>query len=320
MVNFFDSIYNSTVSKNRLLERIRFYSLLRFLIRLCANTFIPAYYVLTRKEKKYSLGNCLQNDRRVIVSLTSFPARINRVWIVIESLLRQETKPDMIILWLSIEQFSTLESLPLNLKKLQARGLTIRLCENNLKSHKKYYYVMKEFPKAYIVTVDDDVIYNSKLLSFLIKSNSKYPNAICCNHAAHINVAAGVILPYLDWKTVNYEQYPTTEIMAIGMGGILYPPNSLISDVFNTQVFKRYCFQADDIWLNIMARLIGTKIAKTPYSSFYLPIINFKNITLASKNVNEEFNDEQLKSVRTYYIRKYGIDPYQDILNNGCKG
>jgi hypothetical protein len=246
--------------------------------------------------------------------LTSFPARINRVWIVIESLLRQEIKPDMIILWLSIEQFPTIEALPNKLIELQKRGLILRLCNDDLRSHKKYYYAIKEFPNDFIITVDDDVIYNSKILSFLLLLNKKFPLAVCCNHATYITAINGEICSYTSWQTVNGEHDPSFEIMAIGIGGILYPPNSLPRDLFNVEVFKKNCFEADDIWLNVMARQCGTMVAKTAYDSFYLPIINYKNVTLASKNLNENLNDLQLGAIRKYYVIHNDSDPYKDLL------
>jgi hypothetical protein len=269
---------------------------------------------LTQNKKRYTLETCSDTEKRIIVSLTSFPARINRVWIVIESLLRQQRKPDMIILWLSIEQFPTMEALPQSLIGLQKRGLILRLCNDDLRSHKKYYYAMKEFPNDYIITVDDDVIYNSKILSFLLTLNRKFPLAICCNHATYISVRNGEICSYTNWQRVEGEHYPSFEIMAIGIGGILYPPSSLAQDLFNDGVFKKNCFQADDIWLNVMARLCGTMVAKTSYDSFYLPIINYKNVTLASKNLNENLNDLQLKSIRKFYVNHYGGDPYNNII------
>jgi hypothetical protein len=313
MVDFFDGLYTSIGNRNNLLKKIRYYSILRVIVRFCANIIVPIYFILTPGKKRYSLLNSPYSEKRLIVSLTSFPERINRLWVVIETLLRQQRKPDMIILWLSLDQFPTLLSLPQSLISLQKRGLIIRLCTDDLRSHKKYYYVMKEFPMDYIITVDDDVIYNSQLLSFLIKLNQKFPKAICCNHASRIIVKDGYIVSYKEWEIVKYQQDPSIEIMPIGVGGILYPPNSLHHDVFQVDVFKKYCFLADDIWLNLMARLQGTSVAKTAYSSHYLPIINFKNITLNSKNINEKLNDKQLNSMREYYDSKSGIDPCRNI-------
>ena len=44
-----------------------------------------------------------------IVSLTSFPARINTAHLAINTLLQQTFKPDRIILWLASEQFAKKE-------------------------------------------------------------------------------------------------------------------------------------------------------------------------------------------------------------------
>ena len=46
-----------------------------------------------------------QSGEEVIVSLTTFPARISTVWITIETIFRQEVMPDRIVLWLAKEQF-----------------------------------------------------------------------------------------------------------------------------------------------------------------------------------------------------------------------
>ena len=108
MTDFFDKFYSSITDKNKLLKSVHFYSLLRFSIRIIANILLPIYYVLTRRSKEFRLTN-LQNDTgiepKIIVSLTSFPPRIKKIWLTIETLLRQKDKPDRIILWLSVDEF-----------------------------------------------------------------------------------------------------------------------------------------------------------------------------------------------------------------------
>lgn len=311
MVDLFDYIYTSIQNRNKTLTRIRVYSFLRFVVRVSANIIIPVYFSLTRNNKNYSIRMSDKNSGRVIVSMTSFPLRIKRIWLVIESILRQSRKPDKIILWLSKEQFPSFNSLPAKLLKQINRGLEIRLVEGDLRSHKKYFYAIQEFPDDYIITVDDDAFYHSKLLSFLIDLNNKYPITICCNSARYIASETGELLPYTHWQIVKTQQEPGTDIIPIGQGGILYPPHSLHNNVIDEAVFRKYCFLADDIWLNVMARLKGTNVAKTSYYSEYLPVLNSNDITLTSVNVNEGLNDIQLKSVRDYCIKVLEIDPYK---------
>ena len=98
MIQFFNRIYTSIENRNKILEYFKFYSGLRFTTRLLVNIIVPIYFLATKGSKKYSINTSHKNKGKIIVSLTSFPARINRVWIVIETILRQTQKPDMIVL------------------------------------------------------------------------------------------------------------------------------------------------------------------------------------------------------------------------------
>ena len=313
MVNLLDKLY-SLKPKYKLLEKLRLYSLLRFTIRSFSNLFLPIYFNLTYKNSKYRLASVEKYSNRVIVSLTSFPARINNIWLVIETILRQKNKPDMIILWLSKEQFSNLESLPIKLLKQRERGLLIKLVDDDLRSHKKYYYAFQKYPNDIIITVDDDVFYSPFLLTHLLELHKEYSSSIICNHATRVIVENEQILPYLKWKTVIGETGLTYEIMPIGVGGVLYPPKSLDKNVSNFELFKKMCFNADDIWLNVMARLNKTQSVKTNYSSNYLPVFNKQNQRLTDKNVYAGNNDNQLNNVRNYYIKNKKIDPFSKLL------
>lgn len=315
MVDFFSNTYDLTIPKSKLLDKLRFYTFFRVIIRISANIIIPLYFILTRYNSKYSILNDNSKSPKVIISLTSFPDRINRVWLVIESLLRQNEKPDRIILWLSKDQFENFDKLPKSLIHLQNRGLEIRLCDDDLRSHKKYFYAMQEFRADFILTVDDDVFYHSELIKNLVRLNKRYPKAICCNCVSKIEIKNGDIVPYLSWSDVFSEQKPSAELMPIGVGGVLYPPNSMSIEVFNVEVFKETCFLADDIWLNIMARLHRTQVAKTNYDSFYLPVMNKNNMTLNSINNIEGQNDVQINAVRNYCLSKLKIDPFQSVIS-----
>lgn len=93
MINLANRLYTIDF-KSVLLRKMRIDSLLRVVVRNTFNVLIPLYYMMTRK------GRLVETKRecQLIVSLTSFPLRIGRLWIVIESLLRQQVKPDRVIL------------------------------------------------------------------------------------------------------------------------------------------------------------------------------------------------------------------------------
>ena len=102
------------------------------------------YNFISKLERQYIKNlsvnglslNETPRDEKIIVSLTSFPARIDCVGYSIKSLFNQTVKPDRIILWLATEQFENQE-MPELLETLKSKGLEIRFCED-LKSHKKY--------------------------------------------------------------------------------------------------------------------------------------------------------------------------------------
>ena len=68
---------------------IFFVKIINKIIALIANIVMPLIYKLFYK----TIGTNDNNDNNIIVSLTSFPDRINTIWITIESLLRQTQRP-----------------------------------------------------------------------------------------------------------------------------------------------------------------------------------------------------------------------------------
>lgn len=296
------------MDKNRFLTKIRFYSLQRFILRLIANVIIPFYYIVTVNSKNSKLPKTDASYGKIIVTLTSFPLRINKVWISIESILRQKRKPDMIILWLSKEQFKSIDCLPKRLLAQQKRGLIIRFVDGDIKSHKKYYYTLREYPNDILVTIDDDIIYPTTLISQLVELNKIYPTAICCHLALRIQTKDKVILPFNKWTTLKKYAGPSFDIYFGSGGGVLFPPFSLHREVLNDTVFKKYCFYSDDVWLNIMSQLNDTMIVKSGYYSNCLPIIFIRNQKLATTNIKNNENDVQMQAVITYYNKECRLD------------
>ena len=248
----------------------------------------------------------------IVVSLTSFPARINKVWLVVETILRQSLKPKSVILWLSKEQFDGVECLPKKLVALEKRGLRIEFVDEDIKSHKKYYYSFIEYPEDCIVTVDDDVFYNTHILEYLWRSHLRYPDCVCCNQS-HVMTfdKDGKLLPYSQWRHNKNELIltPSSSLCPIGIGGILYPPHSLHDMVSSKAVFMECCPRADDIWLKAMSLLNGTSVVQTEYHSMYLPVINKNDVHLSSDNIKHG-NDIQINSLREFFYTQYGYDPF----------
>ena len=63
------------------------------------------------------------------------------------------------------------------LKDMEDDIFEIRLVPGDIRSHKKYLYAIMEFPEDTIITVDDDVYYNSQMIEILVNTSIKYPNS-----------------------------------------------------------------------------------------------------------------------------------------------
>lgn len=251
-----------------------------------------------------SLGvnNTEERLPRVIVSLTSFPGRIETIWICLESLLRQTYKPDKLILWLADSQFPD-RKIPDSLCRLQDKGLTIEW-RDNLRAHTKYHYAMQEYPDDIIITVDDDSYYPPTLIENLIKMHNQYPGYICSNRCHLMKYyKSGELKPYRKWLH-NFSPNGTIEsdsLFFTGVGGVLYPPHCMPTILFNFDVVKDICLFADDVWLNFCARKKGTRIVTDGvFNKDFICICDSQNEKLVNVNVISEGNDKQIKAVREY--------------------
>lgn len=312
MVDFFDYLYWCIPRKKGLLNNLKLYSLLRFLIRISANMFIPIYFRFTQFNNKYKIQECAKSVDRIIVSLTSFPARIDRLWLVIETLLRQTKKPDMIILWLSKKQFASIDVLPKRLLDQQRRGLKIVLKEEDFRSHKKYYYTLNEYPRDILITVDDDIFYRTDMISVLLSYHYRYPGYVIANFAFKMKYFNRELLPYNCWVNNNdiYNEIRGYDVFFGSGGGTLFPRNSLNEMAYSSDDFMQLCPFADDVWLNAMCRINNYPVLKTEYNSLCLPILNKNDVRLTTQNVINNKNDIQIKSIREYCLKKIAIDPF----------
>lgn len=287
--NFFKKIneYRNLPTKIHALE-----SAYKNAIELHSNTAIKTADLNLNHNKR---------DVKIILSLTTYGSRLHSVHHTIISLLNQTYKADKIVLWLANNEYS-LEDLPDELKHLQKFGLEIKLCEDIL-SYKKLIPALTLYPNDILVTFDDDIVYPSDQLEKLISMHKEQPNQIICSRARKIlRSRAGKPLSYRQWVHDSTSTFAEPDLFPVGIGGVLYPPNSLDDEVMNIHAFKQYCPYADDIWFKIMALKKGTltKLVKDPIPhSQYVMLPNTQTNSLWS--VNKSKNDKQLKAVLNAY-------------------
>ena len=271
----------------------------RRIVRHGANKVLPWYLAKTHERTG-------KREDGVIVSFTSFPTRINDVWQVVECMMRQSFKPSKILLWLSEEQFPTVDSIPQSLRDREGEVFEIRMVEGDIRSHKKYYYVAKEYPKSLIFLIDDDIYYPTNIIERTMKVYSEYPDSVICNYGYHIlHNNKGELLPYNSWPR-EFNHSKSKDIFLGSGGGTLFRPCELHDELTNIAKARELAPIADDVWLNCIMRLSNKEIILLD-NGLVLPIANINNVTLASDNKGHSQNDIQLQKVKSY-LSKFGAD------------
>lgn len=238
----------------------------------------------------------------LVVSLTSFPARIKTTWIAVESIIRQSARPEKIALVLNKSEFGSTCDLPRELEKQKKHGLEIIWTEKDLRSYGKLIPIKTIYPEAHIVTIDDDVIYAEHMLANLMDSYQPNSRQIigCRGYEIQINID-GNPLPYTTWAPANAVT-PSSTCFLTGVGGVLYPPDSLPWDVAcNSELFESLCPTADDIWFWAMSLIHGSQ--RQCLGEHRIQEIKrlIKTPRLSRNNVSRGGNDRQLQLVINHF-------------------
>lgn len=275
----------------------------RLLMRHIASKTLPR--LLT---KKYTPSTVM--EKNLIVSFTSFPTRIHQVWQVVECMKRQAVLPEKIILWLSKDQFPDENCIPLSLRSRQDGVFEIRMVDGDIRSHKKYYYVAKEYPNSLIFLIDDDIYYPTDIIEKTLAAHHKYPDAVISNYGYIIRYnQRNELLPYLKWK--RWFSFSTDPNLFLGSGGgTLFKSSGLYKDLTQIELALRLTPIADDIWLNAMVKLVQRPIVLLPNGQL-LPITIAGNTCLNTENINQNRNDIQLTELVKYYVDTLGFSPFQ---------
>ena len=245
-------------------------------------------------------------QKQVIVSLTSFPKAIPFAIQAIKSILNGSVLPNKVILYLTASQFPE-GKIPSGLIDLEKNTVfEVRFYEENIRSYTKLIPALKDFPNDIIVTVDDDILYNKNMLNGLLHLHKKYPNAIVGHRVRHLKLNA----PYRSWKRYKEHRYllkslkPKFANVQTGVGGVLYPPNSLDKKMLDSKIFMEMAPTVDDIWLWAAAVANGTKIAPVPFGGYKLNDLR-KPKAISLFNVNGGTDNDVNRIVLENIFDKY---------------
>jgi len=291
----------------------KIYQLLKY--RIIINPLLEYYYHVCSIIRKTTGVTIDKHNPLLIVSLTTIPTRITRVYLAIESLLQQSVKPDNIILWLSETDFNNeyLKSTNRATRKLlkqKKRGLNIEYCKD-IRSYKKIIYTLKQYPDAIVVSADDDLYYHKNWLKELYDSYLKNPEYVHCHMARSIKKKTeNSLLPYYQWLGYfDKFQGPSINIFPGTGAGCLFPPGSLHPEVFNENMFLKISPYNDDAWFKAMTLMNGVLIKRLKQNYKHPQSIRrTQSISLKTVNIEQGQFDPQVEAV----FKKYDLYQYLD--------
>ena len=235
-------------------------------------------------------------SQRVIASLTSWKKRISTVHLAVQTILAQTRQPNLTVLYLSDSEFPQREKeLPKELTALLSKRFQIRWTKD-IKSYKKLIPALKDFPDDIIVTFDDDIFYNSRLIEILIDEYIKNPQYIHCHQSTSISLGddGEIQIAPMPYDKPSYLNKLT------GVGSVLYPPRSLHEEVFNEEKFMKLAPTSDDIWFWLMG------------------VMNSYKVNLVKNNLDtlHYIPDTQSEGVALWRINDHGEKLFFVQLNN----
>lgn len=305
-----DKVYDINkhlISGDKIWDKLQVKRAIGLVISLFVNNVLPLF--LCKSKETLNKGERVP----VIVSITSFPARIGRVWLTIESMMFQTHKPQAIILWLSHDQFpNEFEDLPKRLVLQQRRGLTIRFVDGDIKSYKKFYYAFHEFKNSLVLTLDDDLLMPSYFLKSICDCKKHHPKDVIASFGFH----------FLWDNNIGYIRPTGTKInpgdsgknLFFGSGGGTLFDTAVVSKMESIDKIMEICPTADDIYLNALFRICGFGV------TFHMnnPLLSIKsrnNVTLVSHNGDignpTSVNAKQLKQLVAYLEGKGYDNPFE---------
>ena len=195
--------------------------------------------------------NTEKREKKIIATLTTYPARIDCVHLAIKSIMLQTYKPDRIILWLADSQFPG-RVLPKELTDLEAYGLEI-LWMHDLHSNKKFFYpIINQKEDELVITFDDDIIYSTKTIERLMNTHKKFPDCMVCERAQAYDTSN----PYQPgrWFTISDKgiNTPSYSLNPSPGGGCLIPYGLFWEDVCNEEKINTLAHHHDDVWFMFM--------------------------------------------------------------------
>src|SRR5438094_5635059 len=210
------------------------------------------------------------DNRRVIVSLSTVPDRINNLRPTIHDLLKQSGRRDEIVM--AIPEFSIGEQRPYVVPKYISRLPRVRVlrCPEDWGPATKFISAIQDELAAgrqntLIVVVDDDRIYPRDALETYLYYSEQLPDAALCFRGA----AMPSTFDWDDAKMIYAKDLREPRPVAVitGCGSYLIQPRFFNESLWDYSGAPSVAFYIDDIWISAWLSRRGVKRYVVPASA-----------------------------------------------------
>src|SRR3954470_22958596 len=226
------------------------------------------------------------DNRRVIVSLSTVPDRINNFSPTIRSLLNQTRLPDE--MGLAISEFSIREQRPYVVPKYISCWPRVRVlrCAEDWGPATKFIGAIQDELTAgrqnsLIMVVDDDRLYPRDAIETYLYYNEQLPDAALCFR--------GPAMPStLDWddaKMIRASELREPRAVAVitGCGSYLIQPRFFDESLWTYSVAPQVAFDIDDIWISGWLSRRGVKRYVVPASAMMKSVLRQRGTVSLNK-------------------------------------
>lgn len=263
-------------------------------------------------SQKYQLLPRVRQKKKVIITFTTIPERIETSKYTISSLLNQTVRVDEICIYIP---YKSSKGIPyiipewmINLEQ-QLIQFKIKRCDRDWGPATKIIPALIEFENTdyTIIYLDDDIIYNKNTIETLISYSKMYPNYAICNQGWDIdrwNKKSSFIGHILHhsikyFPTIEPYNYVFTDVMQ-GFSGVLIKPCFFdIKKLVKTNEYPKEVFFVDDVYISGQLNNNGIYRISTllhngiPYFDEFYHGFLFRNASnsLSSEHNNDLYND-----------------------------
>lgn len=248
-----------------------------------------------RNSRPFGAPGVVDPGGKAVVSMTTHGARLRDVWVAIESIGRGTVLPRRIILWLDEPV-----RLPGRLRRLQARGLEVRVVAPGNRVHTKYWPYLETMPlDVPLVLADDDIVYPPTWLAVLLRAHEETPELVVAYRAHVVGMADGMMQPYAQWRSCD-DDTSSFAHFATSVSGQVLPLALQRALRSEGTAFRQLAPTADDVWIHRTAVLTGIRTRQALPGQRHWPFVpGSQGGGLNALNVVGGANDRQLASSHT---------------------